>query len=263
GNQHMTEVNVGGTDNVLGLAFELGIPRTIYVSRLVAFAETGSQPCDESYTRRSPIRTAYEESKTKAHEIACQYQKRGLPLVIVCPASVIGANDHSPFGYFIRLYVNRLMPPICWSPNRIYCCVEVHDMAEGIALAAEKGRIGETYFLSGDPQSFRETATDWGKKPGAFIPRIWLPPGLVAALFAPLEPLQRKLGLAAFLSRDTVKSAATNMYYSGEKAQRELGWTYCSAEEMWDAAIEGEIRLLSKRKNQSIIQRLKPLEVTE
>ena len=136
-------------------------------------------------------------------------------------------------------------------------------MAEGIALAAEKGRIGETYFLSGDPQSFREMATDWSKKPGAFIPRVWLPPGFVAALFAPLEPLQRKLGLAAFLSRETVRFRAMNVYYSGEKAQRELGWTHCSAEEMWDAAIEGEIRLLSKRKNQNIIQRLKPLEMVD
>ena len=260
GKQRMRAVNVDGTDNVLGLAHELGIPRTVHVSTIQAFGETGPQPRDETFTRQIPCRTTYEQSKTDAHEVARQYQQRGLPLIIVCPHAVIGANDHSPLGYFLRLYINRVMPPMGWSPNSIFCCVELHDLAEGIALAADKGRIGETYFLCGEPQSFRETFNCWGKKPGAFLPRMWLPDGLAALFFAPLEPLQRMLGLPAFLSRETVRAAATNWNYSSEKAKRELGWTHCSAEAMWFAAIDGEIQLLSRRKTQNLIRRLKPLE---
>ena len=263
GKHRMHMVNVVGTENVLGLAHELNIPRTIYVSTIQAFGGTGPQPHDETFTRQVPCRTTYEQSKTDAHEIARQYQQRGLPLIIVCPNQVIGANDHSAFGYFQRLYVNRVMPPMGWSPNSIFCCVELNDLAEGIALAAEKGRIGEAYFLCGDPQSFHEIFDCWSKKPGAFTPRIWLPVGLAAALFAPLEPLQRMLGLPAFLSRETVRASATNWNYSSEKAKRELGWTHCSAEAMWFATIDGEIQLLSKRKTQNLLQRLKPLEMIE
>jgi dihydroflavonol-4-reductase len=263
GIHRMQMVNVVGTENVLGLAHELNIPRTIHVSTVQAFGATGPQPRDETFTRQVPCLTTYEKSKTDAHEIARQYQQRGLPLIMVCPNQVIGANDHSPFGYFQRLYVNCIMPPIAWSPNSIFCCVELNDLAEGIALAAEKGRIGETYFLCGDPQSLREIFDCWSKKPGAFITRFWLPVGFAAVLFAPLEPLQRMLGLPAFLSRETVRASATNWNYSSEKAKHELGWTHCSAEAMWFATIDSEIQLLSIRKTQNMLQRLKPLEMVE
>lgn len=261
GKQHIRAVNVKGTENVLGLAFELNIPRTIHISTVTAFGETGPQQRDETYTRQVPCCTSYEESKTDAHKIACQYQQKGMPLIIVCPHQVIGANDHSAFGYFLRLYVNRILPPIAWSPNSIFCCVEVNDLAEGIALVTEKGRIGESYFLCGDPLTFREIFNCWSKRPGAFIPRIWLPVRLAAVFFAPLEPLQRMLGLPAFMSRETVRAGATTWNFSSGKAKRELGWTYHSAEDVWFTAIDEEINLLSKRKSQNLIQRLKPLDI--
>jgi hypothetical protein len=68
------------------------------------------------------------------------------------------------------------------------------------------------------------------------------------------------LGLPAVLSRETVRTVATNMHYSSLKAQRELGWTHRSAEVMWCKTIEGEIALLAKRERQSLVERLKPLE---
>ncbi len=263
GKQRMHDINVTGTDNVLGLAHELGIPRTVYVSTIQAFGETGLQPRDETFKRQAPCRTTYEQSKTDAHEIALQHQMNGLPLVIVCPHGVIGSNDHSTWGYFLRLYVNHIMPPTGWSPNAIHALVYIDDLVEGIAIVTEKGRIGETYFLSGEARSIRDHLNYWTKRPGAFKPLIWLPPGLAALCFTPLEPLQHMLGLPAFISRETVMGASTNMYYSNDKAKRELGWTHRSAEAMWIATIDGELGLLSKRKGQNLVQRLRPLDTVD
>jgi nucleoside-diphosphate-sugar epimerase len=260
GRQRMQAINVIGTDNVLGLAYELCIPRTVYVSTVVALGETGTHVRDEMFTRQEPCRTFYEQSKTDAHEIALRYRQRGLPLIIVCPHSVIGVNDHSPWGYFLRLYINRVMPPMAWSPNTIHALVYRDDLVEGIARAAEKGRINEMYFLSGEARSFREHFNYWARRPGAFRPLIWLPSCLAALFFAPMEPLQRMLDLPAFISRETVLAASMNLYYSNEKAKRELGWTHRSAEAMWFATIDGERELLSRRKGQNLIQRLKPLD---
>jgi dihydroflavonol-4-reductase len=263
GKQRMHRVNVEGTENVLGLAYELGVPRAIHVSTMMAFGETGPQPRDETFTRQVPCRTTYERTKTDAHEIARQYQQRGLPLIIVCPNQVLGANDHSPFGHFQRLHVNHVMPPAAFGRSSMFCCVDVNDLAEGIALAAEKGRIGETYLLCGEPMTIGEILDIWSRKTGASKVRLWLPTGLAAVLLAPLEPVQRRLGLPAFLSSDVVRGAATNSWFSSEKAKRELGWTHCSAEALVLAAIDGEIELLSGRKGQNLIQRLKPLETVE
>jgi nucleoside-diphosphate-sugar epimerase len=263
GKQHIHSVNVDGTENVLGLAYKLGISRTIYVSSVQAFGETGRQLRDETFIRQYPCRTTYEQSKTDAHKIALQYQQRGLPLITVCPHQVIGVNDHSGFGYLIRYFVNRVLPPLSVSPGSISCCVEVNDLAEGVALAVEKGRIGETYFFCGEASSFREIYNLWCKRPGAYTPKIWLPTGLASVLFAPLEPLQQALGLPAVFSRESTRAATTNWNYSSQKAKRELGWTHRSAHEMWSATIDGEIHLLSRRNGQNLLQRLKPLETVE
>jgi len=260
GEDRMRLTNITGTDNVLGLAHELGVPRTVYVSTVQAFGDTGPQLRDETFTRQAPCHTTYEWSKTEAHQVACQHQQRGLPLIIVCPHSVIGANDHSAWGYFLRLYINRMMPPVGWSAEAIFGCVEIIDVAEGIALAAEKGRTGEVYFLCGEYQPLRTHVNYWRERPGLFKPFIWLPAKLAALIFASLEPLQRRLGLPAFASRELVVASAMSWYYSSDKARRELGWTHRSAEAMWLSTIDGELELLSRRRGQNPIQRLKPLD---
>ncbi len=260
GRQRMQTINIKGTENVLSLAHELGVPRSIYVSTVQAFGDSGPELRDETFTRNAPYRSAYEQSKAEAHTIASQYQGRGLPLVIVCPNGVIGPNDHSIWGYFVRLYINKLLPPMAWSPQSRFSLVDVNDLAEGIALAVEKGRAGETYLLCGESKSLRELFVYWADRPGAFKPRFWLPPRLAEFSFWPLEPLQRAVGLPAFLSRETVVAGSGNLNYSSEKAQRELGWTHKTAREMWLNAIDGELALLAKRRKRDLLSRLKPME---
>ncbi|NJN81265.1 MAG: SDR family NAD(P)-dependent oxidoreductase [Caldilineaceae bacterium] len=128
----MHAINVTGTENTLGLALELGVERAVYVSSTIVFGATGEQPRDESFRRQTPYRSYYEQSKTEAHEIAQGFQERGLPLVTLCPAHVVGPNDHSVWGYFLRMYLNRLMPPFAWAPETVNSAVHVNDVAAGL-----------------------------------------------------------------------------------------------------------------------------------
>jgi dihydroflavonol-4-reductase len=261
GARRMEAVNVRGTDNLLGLAQELGIRRTVYVSTVQAFGDTGHTTIrDEGFVRQSPIRTHYERTKTEAHQIARGYQAHGLPLTIVCPNGVIGPNDHSIFGYFVRLYLAGLMPPMAWCPESRYSFVEVHDLAEGVALAGEKGRIGESYLLCGESKSLREHFALWNQRPGGMRIQLWLPWWMMWPSLWPLEPLERMLGLPAFLSRETVHAGRTSLHYTSAKAQRELGWRYRSAESMWLGTIDAEIELLNRRSRRDLVSRLNPLE---
>lgn len=261
GKQRAQQINVYGTENVLGLAFELSVSRTVYVSTVWAYGESGPEMRDETFVRIAGNRSVYEQTKIAAHLIAYQYQQRGLPLLIVCPNGVVGKNDHSVWGYLLRLYINNILPPLAWSPYSLSTLVEVHDLAEGIALVAEKGRTGDTYFLCGESKTLREHLEYWAEKPGRFRRRLWVPALVAELLFWPLEPLQRALGLPAFLSRETVRVGATNLNYSSEKAKHELGWTHKTARDMWLEIIDGERELLQKRRDQSLVMRLKPLDI--
>ena len=259
----MHSINVTGTDNVLSLALELGIPRTVYVSTTAYYGDTGAEARDETYHRHTPYRSCYEQTKAEAHEIALQYQGLGLPLIIICPAHVVGPNDHSPYGYFQRMHVNGIMPPFVPSPDTVHSPLHVMDAAEGIALAAEKGQLGETYILAGQATSLRKIFEIWAEQPGGLRVRFFMPIWLAIVMFASMEPMQRWLGLPAFISRETVWSNQGSRNFSSAKAKRELGWTHRPAGEMWSSIIDEEHKLLSARKKRDLVSRLKPVETSE
>ena len=258
--EQMTRINVGGTKNVLSLARELQIQHCVYVSSVAVFGSSGEGVKDETFVQPDiTFLSHYEGTKHQAHVIAQEYQRQGMPLVIVCPNLVVGANDHSVFGYLLRLYLNSWLPPMAWLPKAVFSQVDIRDVAQGIALAAEKGRIGETYLLCGEAHSRTQMFQIWETQPGGVKGRIWLPVGVTAALFWLVEPLQRAVGLPAFLSRETVLSGSFNRNYSSAKAQKELGWTHRSAKEMWLDAIESELALMKKRSKRDVVSKLKPI----
>ncbi len=146
GRERMHAVNVHGTENLFFVAHELGIPRTVYVSTVLAFGESGSEMRDETFTRKATCRTAYEQSKTDAHGVASRYLQQGLPVVIVCPNGVIGANDHSAWGYFLRLYVSRLMPQSAGRPSRSSASSTSSTWRRGLLLRRRKaGSVRPTF----------------------------------------------------------------------------------------------------------------------
>src|SRR5215469_13118295 len=128
----MEQANVGGTNNVLGAALQAGIARTIYVSTVWALGPSGyppdpAVPKDESQRHAGSYLTPYERSKADAHQAALAWRGKGLPLIIAMPNAVVGANDHSVFGYFLRLYLlgveiwgrypGRMVPRLWYSPS--------------------------------------------------------------------------------------------------------------------------------------------------
>jgi dihydroflavonol-4-reductase len=259
----MHAINVTGTDNVLSLAREVGVSRALYVSSTAFYGDTGGETRDETYQRQKPYFSYYEQTKAEAHGVAQHYQQTGLPLMIVCPAHVLGPNDHSNFGYFLRMYLNWLMAPCAFSPKMKLSPAHVVDISEGIALAAEKGRPGETYILAGDSTSLREIFNLWKTFPGGFKIGLYIPRWLAWLMFAPLEPLQRLLNLPTFLSRETVVASSICYNFSSLKAQRELGWSYRPEKEMWQDIIREEMSMLARRQKRDVLSRLKPMETND
>lgn len=81
---------------------------------------------------------------------------------------------------------------------------------------------------------------------------------LAVLLFAPMEPPQRWLGLPAFVSREVAEGTRGSYYFTCAKAQRELGWTYRPARELWSSIIDQEAALLALRRKRDLVTRLQP-----
>lgn len=261
--ERMQAVNVQGTENVLGAALAADVARTVYVSTVWALGSSGTdatRAADETHRHDGRYRTAYERSKAEAHQVALRWRAGGLPLVIAMPNGVVGPNDHSVFGYFLRLYLMGLMPPAACGRDMVCALVDVEALAEGLCLAAEKAAVGQDYLFCGPPQSIGEMFAHWARHPGGMRPRLWLPRGLMRAQFALCEPLLRALGLPAFLSRDAVDCTRANLNYSAARARRELGWDHPGAEEMWDRIVREQRALMATRSG--VRPRLRHLAVT-
>jgi nucleoside-diphosphate-sugar epimerase len=248
----MQQVNVVGTDIVLGAALQASVPKTLYVSSVAALGSSGYAPDpaavkDETHRPDGRHLTPYNRSKAEAHQVALAWRAKGLPLIISMPGPVVGANDHSVFGYFLRLYLTGGMPPMAFGGDAVLGFVDVGALAEGFCLAAEKAPVGQEYIFCGHPLTLKDMFGHFGRHPGGMRMRLWLPRWFMRPQMAMLEPVQRALGLPAFLSRETVDASRGHLNYSSAKARRELGWTHPDAHEMWDRIIDRERDLMGQR----------------
>jgi dihydroflavonol-4-reductase len=224
--QAMYEANVVGTETVLGAALEAGLGRIVYVSTIGAFGNTHGQVVDETYEHPGREFTSYyEETKHQAHEIAERFiTEQDLPCVIVQPGGVYGPDDHSAIGKQLDDLADGKLPFLAF-PDLGMNMVHVEDVAEGILLALDKGRIGESYALGGQITTMRELIGTAAEVAGRKPPRMTVPTGMLRVM-APAGPVVGKLMGQPPNLRELISSAdGVTFWAKHDKAMSELGYS--------------------------------------
>jgi dihydroflavonol-4-reductase len=219
----MYEANVLGTENVLRAALETKLPRIVYISTVAAFGNTRGRVVDESYEHPGTSFTSYyEQTKVEAHRLAKRLiAEEGLPCVIVQPGGVYGPEDHSALGQQMKQFLAGRMPMIAF-PETGFNMVHVEDVADGVLLALDKGRIGEAYVLGGQITTMRELIDTLGRVSGRKPPKRALPTGLMKAM-TPLGPLVGKVMGQGPNLRELISSADNVTFWAKhDKAMAEL-----------------------------------------
>jgi nucleoside-diphosphate-sugar epimerase len=224
--QPMYESNVNGTENVLDAAAGAGVGKIVYVSTVGVFGNTREEVVDERYRRDESegFLSCYDETKYKSHQIAKDRIAKGAPIVIVQPGGVYGPGDHSEIGNFIdQVRTGKLRAKVF--PKMGFNLVHVDDVADGILLALDKGKVGESYVLGGEiarmEDLFAKTAELSGKK----VPKATLPPALMK-LSAPLGPvLGPVMGFPPNFGEAIKASDGVTYWARHDKAMRELGYS--------------------------------------
>ncbi len=216
-------INVGGTRKVLRLAHELGVPKIIYTSTIAVFGDTHGELLDETDHREGPFLTEYDRTKWLAHfKVAVPLIEKGAPIIIVMPGAVYGPGDTSTVDAMMRLFYRGLPAIPGFDTTLAYAHVE--DIAEGHLLAAEKGKIGESYILAGPAIPLGEMVDFWAHLTGRRAPSLrlrsdWLRP------FAPLVGvIESIIPLPSTFSREAVASLGATYIARSDKARAELGW---------------------------------------
>jgi dihydroflavonol-4-reductase len=217
-------INVAGARNVLGLAYELGVPRIVYTSSTTVFGNTHGQMVDETFFQEGPFVTEYDRTMWLAHyKVAVPLIEQGAPIIIVMPGAVYGPGDPSLIGRLMADFWHGALPAV-FGPEFVHTYAHVEDVAEGHILAAEKGRPGESYILAGPAIPLGEIVDFWGMITGKPGPNVSVPARLVQPFGPAVGALSDTLPLPKMYSRETAAVLSYTYMARSDKAKKELGW---------------------------------------
>lgn len=231
-------VNVTGTRHVLQTALRLHVSRVIFTSSVAVFGRPthkGEILDEKSRYQNYPIPFHYGRSKVLAEVEVADYIRKGLDVVVVNPATVIGQRDINHIGGEIIRVAQKGW--LLAAPAGGMGVVSAKDVGTGHVLAAEAGKTGERYILNGENVTHYHLLKTIAAETASRQPMITIPRsigfGLAELLhliykrgirFAPIDPIQIYL-------------SALDLYFDASKAEQELGFTSRSAKEAVSEAV--------------------------
>jgi dihydroflavonol-4-reductase len=207
-------VNVEGTRVVVELCGELGVGRLVHTSTCGTCGPVpGRAATEEDEPPGYELAVPYKRTKLQAERIVLAAACDGLDAVVVNPTTPVGDGDRFPTP------TGRMIEGVATGRYRGYVdtglnVVDARDVARGHLLALEHGRPGERYLLGGADLPLRELFAAVADLAGRSRPRIRVP--YVAA---------RAMARAGMANADEVTLARLPMYFSWDKAARELGYS--------------------------------------
>ena len=222
----MFRTNVEGTRVLMRAALDAGVERVVYTSSVATLGLVPQGSADEETPSNvEDMIGPYKRSKFQAEEVVrALIARRALPAVIVNPSTPVGPRDRkpTPTGRLILEAARGHMPGYVDTGLNI---VHVDDVAAGHLAAAELGRVGERYILGGENLSLARILVEVAHAAGTRAPRIQVPYTVAYPVAIGAELMARLSGKEPFITLDGVRMAQKKMYFTSEKASRELGYT--------------------------------------
>ncbi len=231
--KEMMDANVGGTRALMNAALKAGMKKIVYTSSVatLGFEADGAPANENTRVTEADMIGTYKRSKYLAERVVenmCREQ--GLPAVIVNPSTPIGPRDIKPTPTG-RIIVDSVRGLIAAYVDTGLNIVHVDDVARGHMLAFEKGKVGEKYVLGGQDLPLSDILAIIAEKAGMKAPTTKLPRLALFPVAAVMEAIASINGREPLLTVDSLRMAGHRMYFSSQKAERELGYTHRPAAE--------------------------------
>lgn len=237
--RQLYRTNVEGTRAVLAAARRAGVARMVYTSSVacVGIPPDGSPGREDTPVTVSDMIGHYKRSKFLAEEAVREMAAAGTPVVIVNPSTPVGPGDikPTPTGQMVLDAATGRMPAYVDTGLNI---VHVDDVARGHLLAYKHGRIGERYILGGTDMSLRDILGAIAQLAGRPPPRVRLPRAALVPFAYVAEAFAAITGGSTRLTVEGLRMARKRMYFSSEKAARELGYRWRPASEAFADALD-------------------------
>ena len=231
-NDPVRRVNVEGTYNILQAAREANIRRLVYTSSIHALRRVPHGVIIDESIHFDPEHAIsdYDQSKAEASLAVLEAAQQGLDAVIACPTGVVGPYDfkRSEMGQIILDCIDE--KPQLYVAGA-YDFVDVRDVAQGLILAREKGRTGETYILSGERLAVKKLLEMVWEVTGKRFMQMKVPMALAHFVSNFTPTYYRLMKKKPRITPYSIETLLSNSVITHEKASRELGYVPRSLQE--------------------------------
>jgi dihydroflavonol-4-reductase len=221
----MRQINIDGTNRLLDAAAAKGVARAVVASSALAVGvNRRPQALDETADwAEHAFNLPYATLRRQSEQEALARTRPGFSVVAVSPAFTMGPDDPvgAPANKLLKTLINgklRFTLPVGFG------CLDVRDFAKGATLAAERGRPGQRYLISGHnitvDQLLEQAAAIAGVRPPRFAP----PRALLHLLVGAVEVVSTLRGKAPPVTRDVLQIVGRYAWYDTSRARAELGW---------------------------------------
>jgi len=217
--------NIQGVAHLVEAALQAGVARVVHVSTTDVYGHPGEPVGEDAplVERGWP----YGDTKIAGERVARAAAERGLPLVVVRPASIWGPRSPSFVTEVVDLMRQRLMLTVSGGGTDAGLCY-VANAVDALLLAAEHdAAVGRVYNLhDGAGTTWAAYLRALADVAGTPPPRISIPYRIAYATGGVMEFLWGAARIRArpLLTRMAVELMGTSQGFSTRRIREELGW---------------------------------------
>jgi dihydroflavonol-4-reductase len=220
------QTNVEALRHVLDVAVRANLHRFVFLSTIgtIAVGRNGETVDEDTPFNWADQAGSYIESRRAAEQLVLSYvADHGLPGVVANVSNPYGPPDWQPRqGMFIKLAAQGKMPFYVRGVGSEV--VGIDDAADGILLAAARGRVGQRYIISERYMTQRELVTIAAQAVGARPPRLGIPMAAMYGFARLSDAAGALLGKDFPITMQSARLVELTSPASHAKATRELGW---------------------------------------
>jgi dihydroflavonol-4-reductase len=183
----------------------------------------------------------YKLSKYLSEQLVLSYARGDdgggpLPVVIVSPSAPIGSGDikPTPTGRIVLDYMRKMMKAYVRTGLNV---IHVRDVARGHLLAAQKGTPGQKYILANSNMQLIEIFNILAGITGVPAPKTEMPRSLLYPVAMVSEGISLLTGREPLVPFDAARMAHKMMFFSGDRAVRELGLQLTPVDRAFEDAV--------------------------
>ena len=224
--EQMQHINIEGTRQLLEAASAAGVKRAVVAgSALAVGVNRNPSPLDETADwSKHGFDLQYANIRRQAELDALARATPAFAVMSVCPSFTFGPDDPvgAPANKLVQAIVTRKMR---FTLRVGFGCLDVRDFAAGVLLAAERGRSGRRYLLSGENVTGNQLLEYISSISGVRAPRFTPPTMLLRAVAGVVELVSAIRNKPAPLTREVLQIIGRYAWYDTSRARTELGWS--------------------------------------